>query len=304
MNIFLTGGTGFIGSWVVRELLNSSPDHRLVLLARTPDKIPAYLVNNRISMIQGTLTDFDVISTAMNNCDACIHLALGWGETPLDMLENDTRCTIHILQRAVQLKMKKFIYTSSTAAGGHDRPAISESSASHPADLYGATKLASEAYVRGVSTQFGLPAHIIRPGYTFGNPAIDGATTQVDHRIHTIVQAALKNAPIHLIKEDGTQFISAPILAKLFSGCLLLRESCQTFYGLGTRFISWEKIARMAIEKTGSRSSINIDDRNWKRGAVSFDVGKIKRYFDIASDSMPDLDTHIDWIINNSTTKK
>ncbi|MBN2343703.1 MAG: NAD(P)-dependent oxidoreductase [Deltaproteobacteria bacterium] len=297
MNIFITGGTGFIGSWVVKELLQFHPDADLVLLARNPNKIPEFQTHSRIQIVHAELSDFSRIKEAMSGCDTCIHIALGWGETPLTMLENDTRCTVHLLECAANLKMKRFIYTSSTAAGGHDRSYIAETSDPLPADLYGATKLASEAYVRGVSSQLGLPAHIIRPGYTFGNPSFPGATPQVDQRFHNIVRAALKNDPIQLTKEDGTQFISAAALAKLYTGCMNLNDSCQTFYGLGTRFVTWEKIAEMAVYKTGSSSRIVLDDKGWAKGTANFDVKKINRYFGISTDPLDEIDTHLDWLI-------
>ena len=297
MKIFMTGGTGFIGSWVVRELRHTYPDAHLVLLARNPDKIPGYHQDAQISVVPGQLSDFNVIRSAMDGCQYCIHIALGWGETPLDMLHNDTRCTVHLLETAANLNMKKFIYTSSSAAGGHSRPYICETTDPQPVDLYGATKLASEAYVRGVSHQLGLPAHIIRPGYTFGNPATDGATPQVDQRFHDIVRAALCNEPMLLTKEDGTQFIAAETLAKIFTGCLRLDTPCETFYGLGTRFVSWSEIAHRTVAKTGSTSIIELEDRGWAQATANFDVSKIKEHFGISHDPLTALDKHIDWLI-------
>lgn len=299
MKLFITGATGFIGSWVVKELLTSLPHASLVMLVRNPLKIPCFSTNSRIEIVKGELSDFEIIANAMRGCDSCIHIALGWGDTPLTMLENDTRCTVHLLECAAKLNMKRFIYTSSTAAAGHDRLYINEDSAPLPVDLYGATKLAGEAYVRGVSAQLKVSAHIIRPGYTFGNPAYPGATPQVDQRFQNIVRAALNSDPISLVQQDGTQFIAAGELAKLYTACLSLDAPCQTFYGLGNRFVTWEKIARMIIEKTKSGSKLVVTDKGWRRGHESFDVNRIKNQFNIACNPFDHLDAHIDWLIEN-----
>lgn len=303
MRIFMTGGTGFIGSWVVRELLKQFPKSSLVLLARNPKKIPEFQNHKRITIVPGELQDFGLIETVMADCNACVHVALGWGETPLTMLHNDTRCTVHLLECAAKQKMKRFIYTSSTAAGGHDQPYINEDVAPLPNDLYGATKLASEAYVRGVSAQLGLSAHIIRPGYTFGNPSFTGATAQVDQRFHKIVETAANNTTVQLVKEDGTQFIVAKELAKLYTGCLTLEEPCQTFYGLGTEFITWEHIAHMVIAKTKSTSKIELKDNGYQKTDGNFDVKKIENYFGVRCNAMDFLNEHLDWLIQTLKTK-
>ena len=119
MRVFITGGTGFIGHYVARELLQSG--HEVVILTRHPDKIPSLANHSKVKILVGTIYDAATISKGLEGCDACIHIALGWGETPLSMLENDTRATVLILQAASKAGCKKFIYTSSTAAMGKFR---------------------------------------------------------------------------------------------------------------------------------------------------------------------------------------
>ena len=45
---------------------------------------------NKVTVVTGSIQDVAAISKGLEGCDACIHIALGWGETPLSMLENDT----------------------------------------------------------------------------------------------------------------------------------------------------------------------------------------------------------------------
>ena len=84
MNIFVTGGTGFIGSYVVNELVANG--HNVTILARNPKKVKGFLNHPNIQLLKGSLYDNDVIKEGLYGKDACIHIALGWGDTPIDML--------------------------------------------------------------------------------------------------------------------------------------------------------------------------------------------------------------------------
>jgi len=256
MKVFLTGGSGFIGHWVVKDLL--AQGHQLRLLVRNPSKIPSLQTLPGVEIVEGTLNDRAVIEKALQGCEACVHIALGWGETPTTMLQNDTAATVFLLEAAEKAGVSRFIYTSSTAAVGEYRPAMTESIDPRPTDLYGATKAASEAYLLGFSAKVKMRCNIIRPGYTFGNPAFLDGVTQPDHRFNKIVAAALKNEPIQVTRHDGTQFIWAGDLAKLYVNVLNSDLDRRIFFGLSKEFVTWEKVAQKALEVTGSKSRIVV----------------------------------------------
>ena len=299
MRVFITGGTGFIGHYVARELLQSG--HEVVILTRHPDKIPSLANHSKVKILVGTIYDAATISKGLEGCDACIHIALGWGETPLSMLENDTRATVLILQAASKAGCKKFIYTSSTAAMGKFRSVMNENVINLPIDLYGATKAAGEAYVLGFR---GTPMkrNIIRPGYTFGNPAFgEDGVTQPDKRFALMAQAIVNNGEIHLIKNDGTQFISAADQAKLFHRVLDSDFNEEIYLGLSTNWISWRSIAeRMftlyeSIAHKKSSAKIVEQDLGWSDHPMLFSVEKIASIFGLSFDAKSEMDKHIEW---------
>lgn len=298
MRIFITGGTGFIGHYVSRELLKSG--HKLVLLTRHPQKIPSLAANPDVTIVLGSIYDASAISKGLEGCDACIHIALGWGETPLSMLENDTRATILIMQAAAKSGCKKFIYTSSTAAMGKFRPVMNENIMNLPVDLYGATKAAGEAYVLGFSGTK-MKRNIIRPGYTFGNPAFNDGISQPDRRFALMAKAIATDDEIHIIKNDGTQFIYAGDQAKLFQKVLDSDLNEEIFLGLGRTWISWKKIAEAMLslyeKETGKRSGAKIveQDLGWSDEPMLFSVEKIATYFDLAFDGRTEMKSHIEW---------
>ncbi len=78
MRIFVTGATGFIGSHVAYQLLNAG--HDLVIIARNPQKLPWLTAHPKVKRVTATLYDNDTIHNLLPGCEACIHIALGWGD--------------------------------------------------------------------------------------------------------------------------------------------------------------------------------------------------------------------------------
>lgn len=296
MKIFLTGGSGFIGHWVVKRLLDEG--HSLRLLVRNPKKIPSLQTLPGVEVILGTIYDKPILAKALHGCDACIHIALGWGETPTTMLQNDTAVTAFLIEEAEKTGVKKFTYTSSTAAIGKFRRIMTEAIDPRPVDLYGATKAASEAYVLGFAAKAEMHCNIIRPGYTFGNPAFPDGVTQPDKRFAVIVAAAKKGEPITVTKFDGTQFIWAGDLAQLYSLVLGSDRRRKIYFGLSSEFVTWESIARRAVEMAGSKSEIVLEDKGWEPEPNLFDMSSIKNDFGLEFTAFTEIERHLEYLVN------
>lgn len=304
MRVFVTGGTGFIGHYVVKAILEKG--HEVVIATRHPNKVPTLKAMPNVSFVECALTDFEAMAEGLQGCDACIHIALGWGDTPSAMMMNDTRATVMLLESAARAGCKKFIYTSSTAAMGRMRPAMREITSNLPMDLYGATKAAGEAFVLGFTHGYGtqfpevkMTRNIIRPGYTFGNPAWPDGCSQPDRRFFAMAQAVKENKDINVIKNDGTQFIHASQQAQLYLNLLESDKNEEIFLGLGEVWISWKEIAEMMISmKPGCKSKIVETDLGWGDEPMLFDVSKIKDQFGLAFDAHDYMLDHVKWTYN------
>jgi len=291
MRIFLTGGTGFIGHFVAREFLERG--HSLKILARNPRKIPSLAAHKNVEMLHAGLLDSEAIKKGLEGCEACVHIALGWGETPLAMLANDTTVTVQLLELAAKNGCEKFVYTSSTAAFGKIRGGANENMACIPQDLYGATKAAGEAYILGFS---GMKRNIIRPGYTFGHLAFPDGVTQPDRRFFNIAKAVRENQAVHLTKYDGTQFIHASQLAKLYAAILESECSGEVFFGLGTEWLGWKSIAERAIALCpGTKAVIEEEDKGWGKEPCLFSTEKMERFFGLKFNGNDFIDEHLRW---------
>lgn len=297
MRVFMTGGTGFIGSYIVQALVEHG--HQVTVLARNPHKVKGFLNHPHIDLVAGDLRDRSVIDQALQGQDACIHVALGWGDTAVEMLEADTLPALYIFETAAQAGVKDLVYTSSTAAYGEHRPVFSETVQPLPNNFYGATKAATEKYLNAISHRYGIRANVIRPGYTFGNPVVEGASIYSDPRFRNIIRAAKADAPIPLVKNDGTQFIWAGDLAKIYTAVLASDHNRKIFNGLGAEFTTWEDIAKMAIAETGSHSEIVLEDTGRSKGGGQYDVSLIAEEFDHRFASYDLLKDHVAYLVRH-----
>jgi UDP-glucose 4-epimerase len=299
MNIFITGGSGFIGSHLVKLLTDNG--HHITLLVRSPDKIPFFKGIKRISIIHGTLQEYGLVGSSLKGIDACIHLALGWGETARDMAENDTIPSITLFTAAVDAGVKKILYASSVAAFGQLRPYMNSSSDLRPIDFYGATKAATESYLLAIASYHNIQCNIIRPSYTFGNPVFPGAPMQPDKKIFAIVSSARRNEPVRIIKNDGTQFTGIQALIRLFQEVLFSDFNRSVFLGVGSSFITWEEIADYAIRYTRSKSAIEFEDRGWEKGTFAYDNTTAWELFHLKFDTRDDIEEHIRYLADMSS---
>ena len=308
MKVFLTGGTGNIGSHVALELLNRG--HEVTILARNPGRIPLFQEDERIRIVRGELQDTETIRHAMQGQDACIHVALNYhDERKSQTILDDTVPTVMLANAAADAGVRHFIYTSSTSV--HDTLyslenrdpdetlVIDPGHAHSVASFYGASKVACEAYLMAFSYQTQMRVNVIRPGYTFGNPIIQGGPIQSDTRFMDLVQAAKKGKPIELDRKDGTQFISSRDIAKLYADLLESSHNRKVYYALSNVFVTWASIALEVIEKTQSRSKLILTDSGHK-GGLTWDVSLMKTDFGLEFDPWPDLVTHIEQTIQRS----
>lgn len=307
MKIFLTGGTGFIGSYVALELAKKG--HEVTILARNENKVPALKNIEKINIVQGDLSDHDLIKKLIEGKDAVILVALKYTKnTGWEVLSDDTLANVRISDIAAAAGVKHFIYTSSTAANDHVYMVeqnkidglikiVGSSSKQHPATFYGATKAATENFLMAQSYLSNMRINIVRPGYVFGNPVIEGGNTQADSRFGDIIKSALKNETIDVVKTDGTQFIWAGDLAKLYIAILNSDVNRKTYFGLSKIFVSWEDIAHETIKRCNSSSVVKVEDKGYCEDVTFFDVSDMKNEFGLEFDPWNKIKEHIDYYI-------
>ncbi|MEA2682931.1 MAG: hypothetical protein QOK05_1259 [Chloroflexota bacterium] len=172
MRVFITGGTGFIGSEVARRLRGRGDE--VVALLRNPGKDTS-LQAMGCEVVEGDLGSETAIAAGMTGADAVIHCAAIYeigiprSRRP-DMYEANVIGTERVLRLAQEAGIKKVVYISTINAFGNTEGKVVDESHLHSeryVSYYDETKhLAHKAAKAAVER--GLPVVIVQPGAVYG----------------------------------------------------------------------------------------------------------------------------------------
>ena len=188
-NWLITGGCGFIGTSLIKRILESNPAANIrildsLLVGSREDlsevcsykELPANYLGvapNKIELVVGDIRDENVCLSAAKGVEAIIHLAANTGVLPsvqdpkLDCITN-VLGTLNLLEAARHNGVKKFIFASSGAPIGECEPPIHEEMAPHPVSPYGASKLAGEGYCSAYCRSYSIETICLRFGNVYG----------------------------------------------------------------------------------------------------------------------------------------
>lgn len=167
MRTFVTGGSGFIGSAVVSQLLEAG--HEVKVLVQ-PGAYTGQLDGLPVEQVKGDVRDRQSVRAGMSGCDCVFHLAAlysYWGHSGEDFYETNVEGTRRVLEAAGEQGVERVIYTSSIAAlgvGDNGSLATEETSATL-ADRIGPYQR-SKFLAEGVALDFahqGVPVIIVNP---------------------------------------------------------------------------------------------------------------------------------------------
>lgn len=168
MRILVTGGAGFMGSWLVDELLNRGHEVTSV------DNLSGGFLRNVNPRCQFVNQDLrNEVDYLVAGQDAIFHLAAyaAEGQSVFSPKEiNDVNITPmnNLLVAAVNHGVKKFIFTSSMAVYGNRAVPFEETLEPDPEDPYGCGKAYCEKVLQTFSKVYGFEHVIIRPHNVFG----------------------------------------------------------------------------------------------------------------------------------------
>jgi dihydroflavonol-4-reductase len=173
MKALVTGGTGFIGSAVVRRLLGAGYDVRALV---RPGSDCRNLEGLPIEKAAGDLTDSPSLERAAKGCAVLFHAAADyrlWVPDPKAMTAANVGGTEAVMRAALAAGVRRIVYTSSVAVLGYRRDGspADETTPSTLGDMIGHYKrskfLAEELVMRLVEEE-GLPAVIVNPSAPVG----------------------------------------------------------------------------------------------------------------------------------------
>jgi len=162
--VLVIGGAGFVGSHIVDKLVGT-PVHEIVVLDNcvrgVPTNLHQALQDSRVRIVEGSITDRELLRDVMDDTDYVFHLAALWlyecVHQPRAALEVNVGGTYNVVEAAQRAGVKKVIYSSSASVYGD--ALFTPMTEEHPFNnrtIYGATKIAGEQFLRAFYEQHGL----------------------------------------------------------------------------------------------------------------------------------------------------
>jgi len=201
MRALVTGGTGFIGSSIVRELLRAGFEVRALVRSTSDTR---NLDELDIESVTGDITDFASLKRAMRGCTHVFHSAAlysFWVTTPGLIEQVNVEGTRNVLQAALEAEIRRVVYTSSVAALAVPEKGrlVNELTPVDPSRIIGAYKKSKYA-AEQVALEYahsGLPVVIVNPSFPVGprdiKPTPTGQTILdfVNHRLPAYIDTGI-----------------------------------------------------------------------------------------------------------------
>jgi len=270
MRCLVTGGAGFIGSQLVRELVQLQ--HRVIVVdnlvngkAENLEGLP----RQQVDLMVADIRDIEIMAETMRGVDVVFHLAcLGVRHSihsPLENHEVNATATLKLLSTARAVGAGRFVYVSSSEVYGTARwVPMTEEHPTFPMTVYGASKLAGECCARAFYHTYGYPTVIVRPFNTYGPRCHhEGDSGEV---IPKFLLRSIAGRPM-IVLGDGSQTRDFTYVSDTAKGILLagLSEHAigQTINLGSGREIAIKQLADAvaAVVGKGSAEVIHMDSR-------------------------------------------
>jgi UDP-glucose 4-epimerase len=196
LNWLITGGCGFLGTALIKRLLEQGGHNIRVLDSLTTGtrddlvKVGTYrelaqdalaVSPSGVELVVGDIMDDQLALQVTKGCDIIVHFAANTGVGPsvenprADMMANVVG-TFNYLEAARINNIPRFIFASSGAPAGEVEPPIHEELPPHPVSPYGASKLAGEGYCSAYKRTFGIDTVMLRFGNVYGPGSVHKAS--------------------------------------------------------------------------------------------------------------------------------
>jgi len=171
--VLVTGGAGFIGSALVRKLLEKEYEVTVLddLSTGLRDNLPK---SNQLKLVTGDVRDFELVSTIVRGHQNVIHLAaqafipLSY-QQPLEIAEVNAIGSINIFKACLNHAIKRLVHISSSEVYGSAKyTPMDEQHPLRPHSTYSAAKAAADMWAQTLHWEHKLPVVILRPFNTYG----------------------------------------------------------------------------------------------------------------------------------------
>ena len=188
--IFISGGAGFIGSYVAEELLAKHQPGKIIILDNfirgSFENIKIFIKDPRVQFIEGDIRDAALLEKCIAGSDYVFHMAAlrinACAANPQDGFEVMLQATFNLANLCVKHKVKKVIYSSSASVYGlaQNFPTPETDNPYNNQTFYGGAKLWGEQLFRSYKFMYGLEYVALRYFNVYGSKMdTDGKYTEV-----------------------------------------------------------------------------------------------------------------------------
>lgn len=267
-NVLVTGGCGFIGSEVVKQLLAKKYQVRIADdLSKPESRLKA-----KCEFLRVDLTDQRAAEKAFSGMDICINLAAKIGgigyfhKYPATILSENNRIYSATFNAAVKYKISRMIYISSSMVFESTTKFPSKErdlkNIPPPLSAYGFSKLIGEWYCRAFWDQYQLPYSICRPFNAYGVNEYPGEEVGYAHVIPDLVKKILRGDYPLKILGSGRQSRSFTHVNDLSKGIIKVMESPRAqnedFNLASTREIKIIDLAKLLWQLCGRKEKFKV----------------------------------------------
>jgi UDP-glucose 4-epimerase len=282
LKAIVTGGAGFIGSHIARELSERSYEVVIVddLSTGKRKNIEPLLDRHYVSFVEGSVTDLPLLRDLFRGASYIFHQAAIPSvprsiNDPLSSHQANLTGTLNVLLAAKDSGVRKVIYASSSSVYG-DAPTLPkhEGMAPNPLSPYAVTKLAGEYYCRVFSDVYGLTTTCLRYFNVYG-PRQD-PNSQYAAVIPLFIQKAFHGEPL-IIFGDGKQTRDFTFVRDVAEANVLAAENnASGIFNIGrSERTSIEDLAEMILNFTGSKAQ--VVHRDPRIGDIKHSLADISR---------------------------
>ncbi|MFI9650719.1 NAD-dependent epimerase/dehydratase family protein [Streptomyces sp. NPDC052040] len=242
MKVVVTGGAGFIGANLCRELVSRQSVGRVVALDDLSTGSAANLAGTGAELVEGSILDRDLVQDVVDGADAVVHLAARPSvprslADPFATHEVNATGTVRVLEACRRHGTQVIAASSSSVYGSVAELPKHEGLPTRPLSPYAASKLATESYVLSYGHAFGLPALAFRFFNVYG--PLQPAGHAYAAVVPAFVDAALSGRPLTVFG-DGHQtrdFTYVGTVARVLADAVLRKVTCASPVNLafGTR---------------------------------------------------------------------
>jgi len=287
-NILITGGSGFLGSYIAKRVLPNADSVTIVTLdIKQKTTLKALNVDiNKINLVKGDIRNFDFIKLLFNEYEFDIVFHLGalsevkkCQPNPKLAFETNIMGTVNILEACRIYNVKAVAVSSSDKAYGSGEVPYLENYAMNGKGIYEVTKSCTDLIARSYYSNYNVPVVVTRCSNLYG-----GGDMNMSRIIPNTIRLALQGTTPCIWKGSEKSVREFLYVEDAVDGYLSLIENIEKTKGeafnIGSgEIVTIEDIVNMILSKIDKNISINYQEKDFPEISTQYlDSNKIKDY--------------------------